>query len=132
MEPVKVVTCIDFEKGWNGFQASQGVYFYPRNVHIAKGTRFGHSAYFNGRSATLEVPRFTNTYRYDSRVIRLSQSNRHRSWKLVLHCENARGCAVSKWGVSVPGFLYSNNVLKCIEGIIGWRLINSDATLTHM
>ena len=106
MLPVNVVTCIDFEKGWNGFEASQGVYFLPRNVHIEKGTRFGNSAYFNGRSATLEVPRFTNTYRYDCHVIRFSQSDRRPSWKLVQHCQTVRGWAMSIRGVSVPGFIY--------------------------
>ena len=52
--------CIDFEKGWNGFQASKNVYVQSIGV-LLTDTKFGQSAVFIGAS-TLEIPRFTNTY----------------------------------------------------------------------
>ena len=39
------------------------VYFQSNNVKIKSGTKFQNSAWFNGKSATLEVPLFSNTYR---------------------------------------------------------------------
>jgi len=56
----KEVMCIDFEKGWNGFQASKNVYVQSIDV-LLTDTKFGKSAVFLGRS-TLEIPRFTNAY----------------------------------------------------------------------
>ena len=56
------ITCLDFE---NGFSASKGVFFDSNKVKIKTTSKFQHSAYFNGKSATLEVPMFSNTYRYE-------------------------------------------------------------------
>ncbi|KAK2186128.1 hypothetical protein NP493_214g03037 [Ridgeia piscesae] len=55
----KIVTCLDFERG---FQATKGVYVLSNHVGIKSGTRFQHSAYFNGISGTLEIPALSNTY----------------------------------------------------------------------
>ena len=54
------MTCIDFEKGWNGFRATKGVYVQSIGVS-RRNTKFGKSAVFNGTSR-LEMPRFTNSY----------------------------------------------------------------------
>jgi len=54
------VMCINFEKGWNGFQATKGVYVQSIGVKRRK-TKFGKSAVFNGH-AKLEMPAFTNSY----------------------------------------------------------------------
>ena len=54
------VMCINFEKGWNGFRATKGVYVDPRGMK-RRNTKFGKSAVFNGHGK-LEMPAFTNSY----------------------------------------------------------------------
>ncbi|KAK2190426.1 hypothetical protein NP493_80g03000 [Ridgeia piscesae] len=61
--PLKEITCVDFESGWNGMRATKGIYIAASNVGIKSHTKFGRSAYFNGFSATLKIPRFTWSYR---------------------------------------------------------------------
>ena len=55
-----VISCMDFEKG---FTASKGIYVQSNNVVIRNGARFHHAAFFDGVSASLEVPFFSGTYR---------------------------------------------------------------------
>ena len=61
--PLKEITCVDFESGWNGMRATKGIYIAASNVGIKSHTKFGRSANFNGFSATLKIPRFTWSYR---------------------------------------------------------------------
>ncbi|KAI0227776.1 hypothetical protein LSAT2_021736 [Lamellibrachia satsuma] len=59
---LKEITCVDFESGWNGMRATNGIYIASPNVKIKSRTAFGRSAYFNGVSANLRVPRFASSY----------------------------------------------------------------------
>ena len=60
VDTTRVITCMNFE---NGFRASKGIYVQSYNVVIRNDGRFQHAAFFNGVSASLEVPFFTGTYR---------------------------------------------------------------------
>ena len=60
---LKEITCVDFESGWNGLQATRGIYIGAKDVSIKPDTKFGHSADFDGMSSKFWIPRFMNSYR---------------------------------------------------------------------
>ncbi|KAK2179071.1 hypothetical protein NP493_516g02047 [Ridgeia piscesae] len=78
------ITCISFDKGWDGFQTTNWVYMQFTRILRVRGGKRGYAAFFNG-GAHIEIPRFTFSY---SRLKKLSIS----FWyKCTGKCEQLQG-----------------------------------------
>ncbi|KAI0218724.1 hypothetical protein LSAT2_029593 [Lamellibrachia satsuma] len=64
------LTCVSFDKGWNGFQTTNWVYMQFQRVLRVRAGKVGYAAYFNG-GAHIEIPSFTYSY---SRMKKMSIS----------------------------------------------------------
>ena len=83
-EVSKVITCIGFDDGWNGFGGTNWGYFRDVNVNRVVDTRArGHSSQFSGKSR-LEFNALNNAYL------------NYRSFAVSLWYKRARGTNVSE------------------------------------
>ena len=58
IELIRDVTCVSFDKGYNGLAATHGVWVRAQQVKVVDGGVKGKCGYFNG-SSSLSMPYFS-------------------------------------------------------------------------